>query len=66
METLTGVRVVHSYDTEERRVRCGVTEQSSSTKHSREVTCVACRGMLDRSRSQVSVRAVASVDPSGP
>lgn len=57
-------RVIHSYDTELHRVRCGLAEQSNSTKHWREVTCAACRDLLDRSRPPV--RAVAGIDPSRP
>ena len=54
-------RVIHSYDTEQRRVRCGTTEQTSSTKHGREVTCVPCRDLLDRAGP--ALRAVPRVDP---
>jgi hypothetical protein len=51
MKTHRNDRVIHSYDTEQRRVLCGQTEQSNSTKHSREVTCVSCRELLDHSRA---------------
>lgn len=60
------VRVIHSYDTEGRRVRCGLTEQSNSTKHARDVTCVTCRGLLDGPRAEVPARAVAAVGPLEP
>jgi hypothetical protein len=46
-------RVIHSYNTEQRRVICGHTEQSNSTKHAREVTCESCRDLLDHSRPAV-------------
>jgi hypothetical protein len=39
-------RLIHSYDTERRRVLCGVAEQTSSTKHTAAVTCPTCREML--------------------
>jgi hypothetical protein len=41
-----GERLIHSYDTERRRVLCGVPEQTSSTKHAAAVTCSACRELL--------------------
>ncbi|BDG04719.1 hypothetical protein [Anaeromyxobacter oryzae] len=39
-------QVVHGYDTVRRAVVCGVTEQTSSTKHARAVTCPACLEIL--------------------
>ncbi len=66
MGTLREVRVIHSYDTEARRVRCGLVEQSNSTKHAREVTCVSCRGLLDRSGAEMPVVAVDAIGPSEP
>lgn len=66
MSTQPEVRVIHSYDTERRRVRCGLMQQSNSTKHARDVTCVTCRGLLDRSRAEMLVLAVAGIDPSRP
>jgi hypothetical protein len=39
-------RVIHSYDTERRRVLCGLPELSNSTKHAAGVTCMACRELL--------------------
>ncbi len=65
MTTLPEMRVIHSYDTEAHRVRCGVVELSNSTKHARGVTCVTCRGLLDRSRAEVALRADAGVGPFG-
>jgi hypothetical protein len=53
METRISERVIHSYDTEHRRVLCGMPEQSNSTKHSRGVTCVTCRDLLGRARAGV-------------
>ena len=46
-------RIVHSYDTETRRIRCGKPGLIGSTKHAREVTCEACLVLLGR-RSQVA------------
>ncbi len=41
-------RIVHSYDTETRRIRCGRPSQIDSTKHASEVTCDACLVLLGR------------------
>jgi len=41
-----GEKLIHSYDTERRRVLCGVPEQTSSTKHAAGVTCSACLELL--------------------
>lgn len=38
--------LVHSYDTERHEVRCGVRQQSSSTKHASSVTCPECLRLL--------------------
>ncbi len=46
MNVQANERVVHSYDTERRRVRCGRSSQQDSTKHARDVTCVTCLGLL--------------------
>lgn len=46
MESSKSERVVHSYDTERRQVLCGISEQTSSTKHAAGVTCVTCRELL--------------------
>jgi len=48
MGNQTGARVIHSYDTERRKVLCGLPEQTSSTKHAAGVTCMTCRELLDR------------------
>lgn len=48
MGNRTGERVIHSYDLGRRRVRCGFAEQTNSTKHAADVTCAACRELLDR------------------
>jgi hypothetical protein len=52
MEALTPASLVHYYDTRLRRILCGVRgfEQRSS-KHSREVTCQACIGLLGKQLS---------------
>jgi hypothetical protein len=39
---------VHSWDTHARRIVCGAPGQTGSTKHDRDVTCVACREHLDK------------------
>lgn len=47
METQkTAARIIHSYDPERRRVLCGVTEQTNSTKHAASVTCPTCLQLL--------------------
>ncbi len=46
-----GERVIHSYDTELRRVLCGLSEQTNSTKHRSGVTCATCRELLEHSRA---------------
>ncbi len=46
MESPKRERVIHSYDTERRKVLCGSPEQTNSTKHAAGVTCVACRELL--------------------
>jgi hypothetical protein len=38
--------LVHSYDTEQRAIRCGVRGQGRSTKHRAGVTCPSCRRLL--------------------
>jgi hypothetical protein len=48
METQKGERVIHSYDTERHQVRCGLPEQTNSTKHAAAVTCATCRDLLVR------------------
>jgi hypothetical protein len=59
LKAIHEVQIIHSYDTELRRVRCGQVEQSNSTKHSRDVTCVTCRSLLDHPLTQGPSRAVA-------
>jgi hypothetical protein len=48
MGSRPGGQVVHSYDIARRRVLCGWTGQSSSTKHPAGVTCTTCRELLAR------------------
>jgi hypothetical protein len=43
-----GERVIHSYDVGRRQVLCGFPEQTNSTKHAADVTCMTCRELLDR------------------
>jgi hypothetical protein len=45
------VRLVHWYDTERRRIACGATGQSNSTKHVRGVTCRACLAVVSEARA---------------
>jgi hypothetical protein len=40
--------LVHCYDTERRRIVCGLSEQTGSTKHIGAVTCPECLRLLDR------------------
>jgi hypothetical protein len=40
-------QLVHSYDIEQRAIRCGIRTPSSSTKHDQRVTCPECRRILD-------------------
>lgn len=54
MNVQSNERVIHSYDTERHRVRCGRSSQQDSTKHARDVTCVTCLGLL---RAQQAVPA---------
>jgi hypothetical protein len=42
MQDEKAARVIHHYDTQRHAVDCGVTEQTSSTKHERGVTCPDC------------------------
>lgn len=53
MGNQTSGRVIHSYDTERRRVLCGLPEQTNSTKHAGSVTCTTCRELLDRAPAAV-------------
>lgn len=51
MEKQIGARVIHSYDPVRRQVLCGIVEQTNSTKHAGDVTCVTCRELLDGKRA---------------
>jgi hypothetical protein len=42
------VQVIHAWDTERRRVLCGMPGQTRSTKDAARVTCTACRELLRR------------------
>jgi hypothetical protein len=47
MDALTPVALVHFYDTNSRRIACGVSGfDHRSTKHRRQVTCPACVALL--------------------
>ena len=47
MNALTPASLVHFYDTRSRAIVCGVRGYDHrSTKHSRQVTCQACVGIL--------------------
>lgn len=63
MTTTLEARVIHSYDTELHRVRCGVVEQSNSTKHAHDVTCVTCRRLLEGARPETPVAALSAPEP---
>lgn len=45
------VQVIHSYDTERHRVRCGMPGVTRSTKHAGNVTCTACLELLRRAEA---------------
>ncbi len=44
-------RLVHWYDTEGRRIACGVPGHGNSTKHRAGVTCSACLAILAEARN---------------
>lgn len=47
MEAPESVRPIHSYDTQLRRILCGLqVSENRSTKHARAVTCPACVEIL--------------------
>lgn len=47
MNALTPTKLVHYFDTLHHRILCGVDAfDQRSTKHSRDVTCDACIGLL--------------------
>ncbi len=47
MDALTPASPVHYFDTSLHRIACGVRgSDHRSTKHSRDVTCDACLGLL--------------------
>jgi hypothetical protein len=47
MDTLTPRKTVHYYDTNLHLILCGLRGfEARSTKHSRDVTCNACVGLL--------------------
>jgi hypothetical protein len=47
MEAPESVRPIHSYDTQLRRILCGLhVAEHRSTKHARAVTCPACVEIL--------------------
>ncbi len=47
MDALTPTSLVHYYDTRLREILCGLRGfEYRSTKHSRNVTCQACLGLL--------------------
>ncbi len=46
-DALTPARLVHYFDTRQRRILCGAAGLDlRSTKHARTVTCEACIGLL--------------------
>lgn len=49
MDATSNAAEIHYYDTEERRILCGLRGfDHRSTKHARGVTCQACVGLLAR------------------
>ncbi len=47
MDAVTPASTVHYYDTRLHRIACGLPGfEHRSTKHSRDVTCVTCIGVL--------------------
>ena len=44
----TNTPLVHSYDTQQHRVLCGVREHTNSTKHAAAVTCPTCLRLLEQ------------------
>jgi hypothetical protein len=42
------LRIVHWFDTTQRRIACGVPGWTNSTKHTRGVTCSACLALAAR------------------
>ncbi len=55
MDALTPASRVHYFDTTLRRIACGVFgSEHRSTKHSRDVTCDACLGLLREQPSSLA------------
>ncbi len=54
MEALNPIRLIHFYDTQQRRIACGVGADNRSTKHARTVTCERCIGILRAKSGEVS------------
>jgi hypothetical protein len=42
LEEVEPMHVIHLYDTDARRIRCGAAGHIGSTKYPRQVTCEAC------------------------
>jgi hypothetical protein len=62
MDPLTPASLVHFYDTRSHEIACGVRGfDHRSTKHSRQVTCQACVGLLG---TRPSAAAAAGSEPS--
>lgn len=55
------IRLVHWYDTEQRRIACGAAGQSNSTKHVRGVTCTTCLALVANTRSAPHVEQGVSI-----
>ncbi len=47
MENTLAERIIHAYDTQLRRIVCGIAGHTNSTKHTAGVTCPDCRAILD-------------------
>lgn len=63
MENRSPPPIIHSYDPERRRVLCGVTEQTHSTKHAAGVTCERCRQLIHAARDAAAELASAAHGP---
>ncbi len=63
MDALTPTSLVHYYDTRLREILCGLRGfEYRSTKHSRNVTCHACLGLLAKRATTAPSTSDASTD----
>jgi hypothetical protein len=67
MDALTPASLVHYYDTHLHEILCGVRGfDHRSTKHSRQVTCHACVGLLGKRPTLATPAAVDASTGAGP